>query len=138
MSDVTLSTPVETRGKTPTDETRRADVGLEEKRLDGYYQTLPLSIVVLKLFVIPVSRSTSVAFIGQRVSDRDIVKCCVLRGGSGGFLQDSVDEFLSLKQGKDLLVAVETAPTFLGTLDELEHHRQAGPPVAIALGALVA
>jgi hypothetical protein len=45
-------------------------VTLEVKRLDGLDQTLPLSIVVLKLLVIPASGSTRVTIIGQGFADR--------------------------------------------------------------------
>ena len=53
-------------------------------------------------------------------------------------LEDSVDEEFSLLEVKDLVVTVEPAPAFLGGLSELEDHRQASGPGAVALGALVA
>ena len=42
---------------------------LEEKRLDGLNQTLPLSIVVLELLVIPDVPRAGVTIIGQRFAD---------------------------------------------------------------------
>jgi hypothetical protein len=42
---------------------------LEEKRLDGLNQTLPFSIVVAELIVIPVFQSVAVAIVGQCFSD---------------------------------------------------------------------
>jgi hypothetical protein len=51
----------------------------------------------------------------------------------GGGLLNSVNEFLSLKQGDDVLVAVEATPTFGGRFSQLEHHNQARFSIATAL-----
>ena len=51
----------------------------------------------------------------------------------GGGLLNSVNEFLSLEQGDDVLVAVEATPTFGGRFSQLEHHNQARFSIATAL-----
>jgi len=43
----------------------------------------------------------------------------------GGVLQEAVDEFLSFEEMDDLLVSVESSPSLLGGLGQLEHHGQA-------------
>ena len=62
---------------------------------------------------------------------------CLRNPGSGGGLEDAVDEGLAFDQQREELVSVEAAPAFLGGLGQFEHHRQARPAGAIALGAAV-
>jgi len=45
---------------------------------------------------------------------------------------DSVDEFDASQKVRDVVVAAEFSPTFLRTLSQLEHHRQAGFGTAVA------
>ncbi len=55
----------------------------------------------------------------------------------GGFLHDSVDEFDSLNEWDDLLVAVESSPFPFSGLGQFEHHGQAGASCSAALGPTV-
>jgi hypothetical protein len=57
---------------------------------------------------------------------------------SGGVLQESVDEGLSLKEMEDLLVTVEASPACFGGFSQLEHHGQARRSRAAPLRAAVA
>ena len=58
----------------------------------------------------------------------------VFREISSGVLHDSVNELFSFQEKDDFLVAVQASPTLLGTLSQLEHHRQAGLPRTASFG----
>ena len=70
----------------------------------------------------------------RRVTSTEILSNVVFRNiRLGGVLLNSVNEFLSLEQGDDVLVAVEATPTFGGRFSQLEHHNQARFSIATAL-----
>ena len=49
---------------------------------------------------------------------------CLSRFGSGGELEDAVDEGFAFNQQREELVSVQAAPAFLGGLGQFEHHGQ--------------
>jgi hypothetical protein len=67
----------------------------------------------------------------------EVLSSLVFRDGSGGFLQDSIDEGFPLQEMVNLFVTVESFPVLLGSLSQLEHHGQTGASRAAALRSAV-
>jgi hypothetical protein len=44
----------------------------------------------------------------------------------GGYLLDSIDEFLPFQEGSDVQMTVESTPTLGRGIGEFEHHHQTG------------